>query len=151
MIDVRWVESDNDWRAVLALRIAVFVDEQGCPADEEPDSLDPGARHLMAVESGVVLGCARLLDKGAGKSKIGRVAVRIDQRGRGIGARIMRFAVAELLDQGQKEISLEAQVPVIPFYERLGFVADGPTYLDAGIPHRHMTLRTEGIDGARPR
>ena len=34
---------------------------------------------------------------------------------------------------------LDAQVPVIPFYERLGFVAEGPVFDDAGIPHRRMT------------
>ena len=26
------------------------------------------------------------------------------------------------------------------FYERLGFVAEGPVYDDAGIPHRDMVL-----------
>jgi predicted GNAT family N-acyltransferase len=28
----------------------------------------------------------------------------------------------------------------MPFYERLGFVAQGPIYDEAGIPHRNMIL-----------
>jgi predicted GNAT family N-acyltransferase len=28
----------------------------------------------------------------------------------------------------------------IPFYERLGYVARGPVFLDAGIEHRWMDL-----------
>ena len=35
---------------------------------------------------------------------------------------------------------LDSQVPVIPFYEALGFVAEGEIFPDAGIPHRHMRL-----------
>jgi predicted GNAT family N-acyltransferase len=151
MIAVRWAVGDADWRDVLALRIEVFVNEQGCPADEEPDALDSEARHLMAVAEEMVVGCARVIDKGPGKAKIGRVAVRRDRRGEGIGASIMRFALRQLSVEGCHEVSLEAQVPVIPFYERLGFVAEGPVYLDAGIPHRHMTLAREDSDGATDR
>ncbi|MEC8902256.1 MAG: GNAT family N-acetyltransferase, partial [Pseudomonadota bacterium] len=28
----------------------------------------------------------------------------------------------------------------LAFYERLGFVAHGDVFMDAGIPHREMTL-----------
>ena len=33
---------------------------------------------------------------------------------------------------------LGAQTHAIGFYEKLGFTAFGPEYLDAGIPHRDM-------------
>jgi predicted GNAT family N-acyltransferase len=37
--------------------------------------------------------------------------------------------------------AIEAQVSVIPFYERLGYVAEGPEYDDgSGILHRVMRL-----------
>jgi predicted GNAT family N-acyltransferase len=35
---------------------------------------------------------------------------------------------------------LGAQLRAIPFYERLGFQARGPVFLDAGIEHRDMVL-----------
>ncbi len=40
-------------------------------------------------------------------------------------------------------VILDAQVQVIPFYEKLGFVAEGPVFDDAGIPHRRMTLKKQ--------
>ena len=40
--------------------------------------------------------------------------------------------------RGYRTIEISAQVQAIPFYERLGYVGDGPVYLEAGIDHRAM-------------
>jgi ElaA protein len=61
-------------------------------------------------------------------------------RGRGIGAALIRAAVEEIRARGMARAKLGSQVHAIPFYEGLGFVAEGPVYDDAGIPHRDMTL-----------
>ena len=37
-------------------------------------------------------------------------------------------------------VALGAQLHAIPFYERLGYVASGEVYLDAGIEHRWMDV-----------
>ena len=37
-------------------------------------------------------------------------------------------------------VILDSQVQAIGFYETLGFAARGGTFMDAGIPHRHMVL-----------
>ena len=42
-------------------------------------------------------------------------------------------------DNGTHTVTLDAQLYVIPFYEALGFTAEGDTFLDAGIKHRRMT------------
>jgi hypothetical protein len=41
-------------------------------------------------------------------------------------------------------VVLSSQVTAIPFYEQLGFMASGPVYDDAGIPHRDMHLELAG-------
>ena len=51
----------------------------------------------------------------------------------------MRDALARAAARGFTVAILDAQVPVISFYERLGFAAEGPVFDDAGIPHRRMT------------
>src|SRR5204862_77624 len=38
----------------------------------------------------------------------------------------------------RRELVLNAQLPVLAFYERLGYRAEGPEFLEAGIPHRAM-------------
>ncbi|BDZ43827.1 hypothetical protein GCM10025865_31260 [Paraoerskovia sediminicola] len=88
------------------------------------------------------MGTGRLLTDPAhpGVVHIGRVAVARTARGTGAGARVMRelerIALAEHAPSGTVVVELSAQVRAIGFYERLGYVVDGPVYLDAGIEHR---------------
>ena len=44
-------------------------------------------------------------------------------------------------EAGCRSVDLDSQVHAIGFYERLGFVAGGDVFMDAGIPHRNMVLR----------
>lgn len=135
------IERTDDIDACLAIRREVFIDEQGVPEAEEIDDLDAGAIHLLARDDdGAPMGTARLLVLDQ-TGKIGRVAVRRPARGTGLGSALIRASVDELRARpGITRLKLSAQTHVIPFYERFGFVAHGPDYDDAGIPHRDMTL-----------
>ena len=125
----------------MRIRFEVFVDEQKVPPDLEPDEYDAAALHLLALDArtGEAVGTARVVDKGGGIAKIGRVAVRAPWRGRGVGEALMRHALDAARAAGMTTAVLDAQTYVIPFYERLGFIAEGPVFDDAGIPHRRMT------------
>lgn len=139
-ITVRRIADDTERDACYLLRTEVFVEEQGVPPWEELDDYDETAEHFLAEEDGRVIATARLVDKGEAGGKIGRVAVAQAYRGQGVGRELMLF-VMEAGFQTYPVLLLDAQVPVIPFYERLGFVAEGEVFLDAGIPHRRMTRR----------
>ena len=128
----------RDLPACWALRRTVFIEEQAVPEDLEVDGLDDEALHILATLNGRPVGTARLLLKGD-TGKIGRVCVMQEERGRGIGAALIRAAVEELRGLGLARAKLGSQTHAIPFYEGLGFVAEGPVYDDAGIPHRDMT------------
>lgn len=137
---IREVSTDADMAAVRGLRKAVFVTEQSVPEELEWDGLDGEARHLLALDAGVAAGTLRWRRVGD-LGKVERVCVAAKQRGTGLGRQLMERALAEIrATPGLKGAKLGAQVEVIPFYERLGFVAYGPIYDDAGIPHRDMTL-----------
>jgi ElaA protein len=129
----------------MRIRFAVFVEEQRVPAELEPDEYDVQAVHLLAVEeeTGDPIGTARLVDKGDGIAKIGRVAVLPGYRGKGVGDALMQAALDRARRTGHTIAILDAQLPVIGFYERLGFIAEGPVFDDAGIPHRRMSLRLD--------
>ncbi|MFC0406797.1 GNAT family N-acetyltransferase [Roseomonas elaeocarpi] len=124
-------------RAALALRHAVFVVEQGVPADEEVDEYDPAATHFVAIHEGEVVGTLRvvLLPEHA---KIGRVAVRQDRRGSGIARQMLTAAMAHCRALGVERFFLAAQIDKLGLYEKLGFTAFGPQFMDAGIPHLAM-------------
>lgn len=122
------------------LRRIVFIEEQGVSEADEVDDLDGEAIHLLARVDGVPVGSARLLVRGE-TGKVGRVCVLRQARGTGLGAALMRAAVEEFRKvDGVRRVKLGAQTHAIAFYERLGFTAEGPEYMDAGIPHRDMVL-----------
>jgi predicted GNAT family N-acyltransferase len=51
------------------------------------------------------------------------------------------LALQQLAGQrGFGAVTLAAQTQAIGFYERLGYVAHGNEFMDAGIPHRWMDL-----------
>ena len=131
------IAETRDFESCRALRIAVFVEEQGIPPAEEFDARDASARHLLATRDGACVGTARVFVEG-GTGWIGRICVLPAARGHGVGAGLVRHALGLLRDGGCNDIALGAQVHAIPFYERLGFAVTGPVYDDAGIPHREM-------------
>ncbi|MDO6591811.1 drug:proton antiporter [Loktanella sp. D2R18] len=127
-----------DYAPCIALRRAVFMGEQGISEAEEMDDLDDEAVHLLATIDGRPVGTARILFAGT-TGKIGRICVLADQRGTGLGARLVVVALDYLRAQPSiTTAKLSAQDHAIGFYEKLGFVAQGPFYDDAGIPHKDM-------------
>lgn len=127
----------DDLAACHAIRRAVFIEEQGVSEAEEIDDLDGDAVHLLAMDGGAPVGTARLLFAGD-MGKIGRVAVMPSHRGTGLGKSLMLAALDVLRQRGLTKAKLSSQDHAIGFYESLGFVAEGPFYDDAGIPHRDM-------------
>ncbi len=144
MIEIREALDPAALADCLAIRRAVFIEEQGVSEAEEMDGLDAQCRHFLAVERGRSVGAARVKpldgpDWPDGGWKVQRVAVRAEARGRGVGRALMAH-IAAMFSDG-RPVALDSQVSALGFYERLGFCAEGPEFLDAGIPHRRMRLR----------
>lgn len=132
------IEQTNDLATCHALRRAVFIEEQGVSEAEEVDGRDEDALHVLACVDGTPMGCARILIQGS-VAKIGRVCVMKEGRGTGLGAAIIDACLSVAREQGGvSKAKLGAQIHALAFYERLGFIAFGPIYDDAGIPHRDM-------------
>ncbi len=124
--------------ALSRVRRAVFIVEQGVPESLEWDDADAVSIHALAMApDGEPIATGRLLPDG----HIGRMAVLPAWRGRGVGGAILSLLVKQAQTRGDREIALAAQVHAIGFYEREGFVAEGPVFDDAGLPHRRMVLR----------
>ncbi|MEI7444075.1 MAG: GNAT family N-acetyltransferase [Burkholderiales bacterium] len=131
----------GDWAALRAdaspVRIAVFVDEQRFPLDEEFDAHDAASLHAVAYDGTRPVATGRLLPD----ARIGRMAVLPAHRGGGVGGRLLERLVCCAAERGDREVTLSSQVRAIGFYERHGFVAEGPEYDDTGVPHRTMRRR----------
>ncbi|MFJ7067183.1 GNAT family N-acetyltransferase [Streptomyces sp. NPDC101115] len=146
--DVREAVGHGDRDACFAVRREVFVVEQGVPQELEYDAYDETAVHVLAVRAdGVPLGTGRLLlgadavGKTGGDASVGslgRLAVAEAARGLGVGAALVRGIETAARERGLTAVDLHAQTHALGFYERLGYVAYGPEFADAGMPHRAM-------------
>ena len=141
MPEVPGVEvTDADWTrdsaALMTVRLAVFVLEQGIPAAEEWDAADGGASHVLARLNRDPVGTGRLEATG----KIGRLAVVKAARGLGIGGLVLTRLLELAQRRGLEEVFLNAQMTALDFYGAHGFVAEGPEFDEAGIRHRRMRL-----------
>jgi predicted GNAT family N-acyltransferase len=141
-IHVRTVSSKKALARAFAIRVRVFVKEQGVPEEIELDRDDEWATHFLAVQSGKAVGTARVVMR-RGSAKIGRMAVLKRHRRKGVGKRLLKRAVQMARRSGAKKIYLHAQVAVIGFYENLNFRCVGPVFDEAGIPHRKMVFEEE--------
>ncbi|HET7326865.1 MAG TPA: GNAT family N-acetyltransferase [Nocardioidaceae bacterium] len=129
--------SATELHGLLRLRIDVFVVEQHCPYPElDGRDTDPDTLHLWtADDSGSPTAYLRVLAEADGSVRIGRVCTRADRRGGGLAAQLM----GHVLQQNEEHrVVLDAQSHLRGWYERFGFTASGPEFIEDGIPHTPM-------------
>ncbi|MEQ1964245.1 GNAT family N-acetyltransferase [Xenorhabdus khoisanae] len=124
----------------FSIRKQVFTDEQGFDAEIDIDEYDDIALHVVIFDDEKPIGVLRAIPQDDNMLKVGRVAVLKDYRGQGIGRDVMKF----IEDYGRKNkvttIGLSSQCHARPFYESLGYQAQGEIYLEDGAEHIFMTL-----------
>ncbi|MBT8131987.1 MAG: GNAT family N-acetyltransferase [Gammaproteobacteria bacterium] len=131
----RLAQWDRDEETIRKIRQIVFVDEQQVDPELEWDGEDAMAIHALAgPTSGNIVATGRLQKDG----KIGRMAVLTQWRKQGFGAAILDKLVDAATSRGMKRVYLHAQTHALPFYANHGFVASGPEFDEADIPHRMM-------------
>ncbi len=126
------------------IRRIVFVEEQSVPTQLEWDGLDQGAEHFLALASAGrdALGTARMRILGT-SAKAERVAVLESARNLGIGRLLMEALESRARECELTTVRLNAQVPVVHFYEKLGYRSEGEVFLQAGIEHLAMWKRLD--------
>jgi ElaA protein len=122
---------------ILRLRAQVFVVEQTCAyLDPDGNDLLPNTVHWWWDSSdGVIDAYLRVIDDVRGR-RIGRVVTAEPARHKGRAAALIDKAIAEI----DGPCVLDAQSYLVGWYERIGFEATGPEYIEDGIPHTPMRL-----------
>ncbi|KGP71772.1 GNAT family N-acetyltransferase [Pontibacillus yanchengensis] len=129
---------------ILAERIQVFVVEQNCPYPEI-DGYDQQAHHLWLEEEGKIVAYCRLFQGGIKykEASIGRIFVHKDYRGKRYAREMLHRAISLLTDTwGEKGIKIQAQHYLLEFYQSLGFKEITEVYMEDGIPHLDMVVKT---------
>jgi len=129
----RWA---TDAPILRAIRLKVFVEEQGVPLELEWDGEDERCEHALAfAPSGMPIGTGRLFPDG----RIGRLAVYKEWRNQGAGSALLSYFVGRAREKGLASVTLHAQTRATAFYAKHGFDAHGEEFMDAGIPHVEMS------------
>ncbi len=145
-ITLKLAQTESERLRAYAIRVQVFVLEQGVPLTEEMDSEDPTATHTIAYLGGVAVGTGRLvytkpsgtLDPQGGEARIGRMAVLRAWRRKGLGGRILKALEDAAREKGACRVALHAQTYVKEFYSSHGYVAEGVPFVEVGIEHLLM-------------
>lgn len=125
---------------LLALRTDIFVVEQNCPYPEL-DYHDQQAQHILLYSGRTLAAYARALPPGSvyKEPSIGRVAVKVNFRGKGLARKVFEMALSELENSHPKNrIKLQAQRYLEGFYSEYGFKPVTEPYADYGIMHVDM-------------
>lgn len=129
-----WGEAKSQ---VMPIRHEIFIKEQKVPEELEWDEFDQGALHAIIKKDDEVIGAARLIIDNT-IARIGRMAIKREFRGQGIGQEMLEALVTKSLELDVSLIKLHAQVHAVSFYAKLGFVAHGEIFSEAGIDHVNM-------------
>lgn len=120
---------------VRALREEIFVHEQGF--EYEFDEIDPIALHLCVFDGETPIATGRTFVEN-GEHIIGRIAVKKDRRGTGVGLFVMAEMEKLVRKDGGKSAVLWAQTRAMHFYECAGYKSTGETHMEEFCHHTKM-------------
>ena len=126
--------------AVLQLRNEVFAVEQNC-VYPDMDNKDQPSYHLMGWQGNQLIAYTRIIPPGVAYPgpSIGRVVISPSARRMGIGKELMKQSIEQAHNlYGKTPIKIGAQLYLLNFYTRLGFVPTSDIYLEDGIEHIEM-------------
>ena len=142
----RVVATPDERTAHFRIRHQVFVVEQGLfrgvGGDRDVHDDDPATIHVVGLADGVLCGAVRLypIPEVAGRWKGDRLAVLAGHRHQGLGAPLVRFAVAQAALRGGLEMEAYIQPANVTFFEWLGWRQTGGLVNYAGTPHQRMLI-----------
>lgn len=135
------LSTEADYHRALFIRRSVFILEQGVPEEIEIDEYESSSIHFLTVDSnGSAIATGRLRTKDS-FIKFERIATLKEFRGMGVGQNLM----GEMIRYARENYAgltpfMHSQSSAVSFYEKLGWVTQGPIFFEAGISHQAMIL-----------
>ncbi|MFB9770300.1 GNAT family N-acetyltransferase [Lactiplantibacillus modestisalitolerans] len=130
------------YRDALAIRRAVFIDEQGIAPEDELDQVTAATWHYVAYDDqNQPVATARITPEGPGSWHVQRVATLKTARGHGYARQLLAQIALDARAANTQRLVLGAQVTAQSFYQQLGFQAVGPEFMEAGLRHQQMQRR----------
>ena len=147
MHPIRWVWADFYHLSVvqlyeiLALRESIFIVEQNVPY-VDIDGKDIHCIHLMGYKENEMIGYMRLVPLDLfekGYYSFGRVVVKAEERGTGLGRKLVQEGIRRLDEiRNDYPIKISSQLYLKDFYSSFGFIPIGDPYIEDQISHIAM-------------
>jgi len=132
------VTGDVDLPEAFEVRRQVFVREQDISENLVFDGHDRGALHMVVKDGQRVIGTARIQFLTDNQAKLERMAILEHYRRKGIGKEMLLFLDTVWKDKQVQQVTIHAQLEVVPFYKLCGFDELGLPFHEAGIKHIKM-------------
>ena len=131
---VEQVATEAELQEAFRIRREVFVEEQGVALADEFDQYENQAKHILVYSEDAPVGTARLrvVD---GWAKLERICLQAPYRKSGLGSVIISTLEAMAAEQGLRQAKLHGQKQAEGFYQKLGYRAASPVFMEDGIPH----------------
>jgi len=130
---------------VFQIRREVFIEEQGITEEDEFEGSEEKFIHFCLYDNNDITGYIRVYVENR-ELHIGRVAVVLTYRGRGLGYSLMNVAEEFGLQNNCYSCLLNSQIQAKGFYKRLGYSEVGEVFLEAGIDHIKMVKHLKSIN-----
>ena len=126
---------------IFNIRKKVFVEEQKVNREDEYDVFEDISNHYLGWVERNRVATARWRETKEG-IKLERFAVLKPYRNSGMGTAVLAKVLEDVKKEGKnKKIYLHAQLPAVKFYERAGFVKEGPMFSECNIDHYKMIYK----------
>lgn len=117
------------------IRYRVFILEQHVPYEEEMDGSDASASNFLLFEKNKAIGTIRFIQE-ENNFRIGRFCILKEYRGKGYGKVFFQWLEKYISDSNTPcLIYFHAMQYLQGFYEKIGYIAEGPIFEEAGIKH----------------
>lgn len=123
---------------ILKIRQEVFIIEQNCNY-LDADNIDQHSHHLIGLIDDEIIAYMRIVKPSYVSKELsfGRILVKKEYRGEGIGRQLMKKAI-DIFGAQHNAIVMSAQLYLVGFYQDFDFVVYGEQYLEDNIPHIKM-------------
>ncbi|GAB4523552.1 MAG: GNAT family N-acetyltransferase [Pleurocapsa sp.] len=137
-LEIKTADYQEQFELIKHIRTEVFQKEQKVPYELEFDGQDNHATHFLAYLNKGAVGTLRIRNIDEKTVKIERLAVLSQFRNQGIGTKMMEKALEIIKIQDYSTGIVHAQEYIKDMYLKLGFIATGKIFEEAGIPHIKM-------------
>lgn len=124
-----------DYFQALNLREKILRLPLGLKFTPEDITNDSNEYHLGAFVETKLIGNVSLKPINSEIIKLKQMAIDPTYQGKGIGSKLLQYAEKYAIANNFKEIQLHARCHAQEFYAKFGYIPQGETFIEVGIPH----------------